>query len=324
MRALVTGLTGFVGGHLAEHLLDGGDEVFGWSSHGTWPTDLTHLSARAGLHRVDLATVGLEELKALVSEVRPKAVYHLAAQASPRLSREDPETTWAVNLEGTRKLLEAVRESARGARLLIVGTGVCYAPADDDGTIREDSPLRPDSPYAESKLAADRSALEEHRKHGLDVIVARPLQHAGPRQRLFALTEWAKRIAEVEVGRKSVVEHGNLDVVRDYTDVRDIVRAYRRLVEDGAAGEVYNVGSGRDLLMRHAFERLIGLARVPVAAFQNPSLLRPDDPPRLVFDITKLRAATGWKPELDILDHTLPDLLDFWRGEAERVPDESR
>jgi GDP-4-dehydro-6-deoxy-D-mannose reductase len=315
MRALVTGMTGFVGGYLAEHLLQAGDRVIGWSLVDEWPRELVHLAPDVPLRGMDLTKSSAEFLSGQIAVTQPDAIYHLAAWANPSTSKKNPGPTWNANLNGTLRVLEAVRDSGLRPRILIIGTGLCYGPPPSGRPIDESSPLSTDSPYSTSKAAADQLALEFHKAHGLPIIVARPFQHTGPRQREYVLSDWAKSVALVEAGRLSRVEHGNLSVVRDYTDVRDIVRAYRRLIEVGVAGETYNVGSGRDLELGHALNRLVGLANVKVETVENPAFVRPNDPPRLVFDISKLRGATGWEPEIDVLERTLPEMLDYWRRE---------
>lgn len=314
MRVLVTGLTGFVGGHLAEHLLDAGDQVCGWSARGCWPPDLGHLARSARLDRVDLTSTPIDDLAGRIAEARPDAIYHLAAWAHPSRSRAEPASTWATNLGGTLRLLEGVRLSGLGPRILVVGTGLCYAAPAGGLSIDESSPLTDDTPYATSKAAADRLALEHRRAHYTWVIVARPMQHTGPRQRQYAVSEWAQQVARIERGATAELEHGELSILRDYTDVRDVVRAYRLLIERGTPGEVYNVGSGRETRIGDLLDRLKALARVPVPTRLNERFIRPNDPPRLVLNTKKLREATGWEPQYPI-DRTLADLLDFWRDE---------
>jgi GDP-4-dehydro-6-deoxy-D-mannose reductase len=319
MRVLVTGASGFVGGHLIEHLLERGDAVEGLSHSGRWPESLRHLGGRVPLRPLDLAGVPEAEFAGMIREARPEAIVHLAAQANPQKSVADPRATWALNLGGTLNLLESVKASGLGPRVLLVGSGVSYGnPAEEHLPVSESCPLRPNNPYAASKAAADLLGLQHHLAHGTDVLMARPFNHAGPRQPdSYVLATLAKQVAEVEAGLKPEIAHGNLEIVRDFTDVRDIVRAYRLLLAKGRPGEVYNVGTGRDVSLSAMLEMLRGLARSEVPARVDPARLRPVDQPRLLADASKLRAETGWEPAFS-LERTLSDMLDSWRGALRR------
>ena len=315
MRALVTGASGFVGGHLVEHLIGEGDLVVGLSASGRWPKELEHLGRHARIEACDLAQGDGEELAGLIGRKRPEVIYHLAAQANPQASVADPRGTWALNLGGTLNLLEAVKGSGLGPRVVLVGSGVCYGnPGPEFLPVSESCPLRPNNPYAASKGAADLLGIQHHLAHGTDVVMARPFNHAGPRQSpSYVLGGLARQVAEVEAGTRPLIEVGNLDVVRDFTDVRDVVRAYRLLAGRGGAGEIYNLGSGQGIRLADALRTLTSLARVPVEVRVDPARVRPVDQPLLVADASKLRAATGWAPRYAI-EQTLADMLDYWRG----------
>jgi GDP-4-dehydro-6-deoxy-D-mannose reductase len=314
MRALVTGISGFVGGHLAEHLMAAGDSVVGLSGSGRWPESLAHLAGSVRIEACDLAKIAQDEMTALIARERPEVLYHLAAQANPQASVADPRGTWALNLGGTLTLLEAVKASGLKPRVVLVGSGVCYGnPASEHMPVSESCPLRPNNPYSASKGAADLLGVQHYLAHGTDVVMARPFNHAGPRQSsTYVLGALARQVAEVEAGNKPRVEVGNLDIVRDFTDVRDVVRAYRLLADSGAPGEIYNLGSGRGTRLADALETLRSLAGVPVDVFVDPARVRPVDQPLLVADASKLRLATGWKPSFSI-EQTLADMLDDWR-----------
>jgi GDP-4-dehydro-6-deoxy-D-mannose reductase len=314
MRALVTGISGFVGGHLAEHLLAIGDPVVGLSIAARWPDNLAHLADRVGIEACDLASVEQEAMTALIAREQPEAIYHLAAQANPQASVADPKGTWALNLGGTLTLLEAVKASGLKPRVVLVGSGVCYGnPAPEHLPVSESCPLRPNNPYSASKGAADLLGIQHYLAHGTDVVMARPFNHAGPRQSsTYVLGALARQVAEVEAGIKPRVEVGNLDVVRDFTDVRDVVRAYRLLATRGEPGEIYNLGSGRGTRLADALEILRELAGVPIEVYVDPARVRPVDQPLLVADASKLRAATGWEPLFSI-EATLADMLEDWR-----------
>ncbi|WP_422927813.1 GDP-mannose 4,6-dehydratase [Singulisphaera sp. PoT] len=320
MRVLATGITGFVGGHLAEHLIEAGDEVVGLSASGRWPEELAGLSSMVPLERIDLATAGTDELAALLARTKPEVVYHLAAQSNPQRSVADPRGTWDLNLGGTFTLLEAVKASGLKPRIVLVGSGVCYGnPAPEHLPVSEACPLRPNNAYSASKGAADLLGVQHYLSHGTDVVMARPFNHAGPRQAsMYVLSALARQVAEVEAGRKARVEVGNLEVVRDFTDVRDVVRAYLILAEKGQPGEIYNIGTGQGTKIADALATLTSLTHTPVDVFIDQALVRPVDQPLLIADSSKLRASTGWEPRFSIAQ-TLEDMLAYWRGMTARV-----
>ncbi len=320
MRALVTGVTGFVGGHLAEHLLASGDLVVGLSASGRFPAELAHLSGQVRLERFDLAGGDEDALVDLLQRKQPEVIYHLAAQANPQASVADPRGTWALNLGGALNLLEAVRAAGStlkpAPRVVLVGSGVSYGnPAPEYLPVSESCPLRPNNPYAASKAAADLLGIQHALGHATDVLIVRPFNHAGPRQApMYVLGALARQVAEVEAGwnGKARVEVGNLDIVRDYTDVRDVVAAYRLLALHGTRGEVYNLGSGRGTRLADALGFLTREARCPIEVFVDPARVRPVDQPLLVADPSKLQAATGWSPRYTI-EQTLGDMLAYAR-----------
>jgi len=314
MRALVTGISGFVGGHLAEHLIASGDVVVGLSTSGRWPDGLAHLAPTARIEPCDLAKVSDADLSDLIARKQPEVIYHLAAQANPQASVGDPRGTWALNLGGTLTLLEAAKTSGVKPRVVLVGSGVCYGnPPAELMPVSESCPLRPNNPYSASKGAADLLGVQHFLAHATDVVMVRPFNHAGPRQSSsYVLSALARQVAEVEAGLKGAVEVGNLDIVRDFTDVRDVVAAYRLLATKGQAGEIYNLGSGRGTRLADALETLKNLARTPIEVRVDPARVRPVDQPLLVADATKLRHATGWGPRFAI-EATLADMLDDWR-----------
>lgn len=318
MRVLVTGASGFVGGHLAAHLLSAGDVMLGLSESGLWSKSTPPgIAQRVRLEPWNLATGTVAGLADLLSRKRPEAIIHLAAQSNPQRSVADPRETWTVNLFGTLNLLQALRDAAiaPAPTVVLVGSGVSYGnPAPENLPVTETCPLRPNNPYAASKAAADLLGIQHFLAHGARIVLARPFNHAGPRQSdSYALSSFAKQIAEIERGRRDRIEVGNLQVVRDFTDVRDIVRAYRLLVEKGQPGEAYNIGTGRDDSLESLLEKLRGLARTPVEIHVDPARMRPVDQPRLLADASKLRAQTGWEPQITI-EQTLADMLDYWRG----------
>jgi GDP-4-dehydro-6-deoxy-D-mannose reductase len=295
VRALVTGAAGFVGRHLVAGLRAAGDDVHETDRH-------------LGLDILDPAGLG-----ELFAATRPEVVYHLAGQADVGGSWSSPVETFRINAEGTMNvLLAAVRADV--GRVVAVSSADVYGQVPEaELPIGEDRPLRPVSPYGASKASADVVALQAHLGHGLGVIRARPFNHLGPGQSdRFVASAVASRIARNEMERESDVPVGNLSARRDFTDVRDVVRAYRLLAEHGVPGEAYNVCSGIDVAIQEIADRLIALAERPMALVTDPDLLRPVDTPALRGDCSRLRDATGWSPEIT-LDQTLADVLDDWR-----------
>jgi GDP-4-dehydro-6-deoxy-D-mannose reductase len=297
MRALVTGANGFVGTHLVTHLRACGDDVVESA------VDITER----------------DRLAESVAGHRPDVVYHLAAQADVGGSWSDPIATIRVNVEGTLNVLDAA-VAAGVARVLAVTSADIYGPvADADLPLTEDQPVRPVSPYGASKASADIMCLTAGLAHGLEVVRARSFNHLGPGQNdKFVASAIASRIVDNERSGETVVRVGNLEARRDFTDVRDVVRAYRLLMTDGVAGEVYHVCSGVDRPIRELAELLISISGHDMELVADPDLFRPVDLKVLRGDYSKLRAATGWSPEIDI-STTLSDLLHFWRTHPEGV-----
>jgi GDP-4-dehydro-6-deoxy-D-mannose reductase len=251
---------------------------------------------------------------AAVGRAQPDRVVHLAGQSSVQLSWTDPGSTLRTNVLGVVHLLEALRGQAPGCRALVVGSAEEYGAADvGSPPFREDHPLRPRSPYAVSKAAQGLLALECAEPNVLSVVLARTFPHTGPRRgEAFAESSFARQLAEIEVGRRPpVIEVGNLDAVRDFTDVRDVVRAYATLLEHGSTGQAYNVCSGSGVSIREVLDMLISLSGLEVEVRVDESRLRPSDVPSLVGDPARLRTL-GWKPSYD-LRQTLADLLEDWR-----------
>jgi GDP-4-dehydro-6-deoxy-D-mannose reductase len=312
MRALVTGISGFVGGHLTEYLIAQRDLVVGLSVSGRWPPELEQVGKCARIERIDLADCAEADLADFLSRKQPEVIYHLAAQSNPQESLSDPRGTWALNLGGTLNLLEAVKASGQKCRVILIGSGVCYGnPAPEWIPVREDCPLRPNNPYAASKAAADLLGVQHYLSYGTDVVIVRPFNHAGPRQSSrYVLAALACQVAEIELGRRESLEVGNQDVVRDFTDVRDVVRAYHLLAQHGQAGEIYNLGSGRGVRIGDAVEQLRSLANQPIPIRVEAARVRSVDQPLLVADSSKLLSATGWKPQYAI-EQTLADMLAF-------------
>lgn len=295
VRALITGARGFVGHHLAAHLHERGDEVCGFD--------------RPEVDLLDRAAVAR-----FVAEHRPEVAYHLAGQSDVGASWSSPVETFRINAEGTLALLEVCRDAGVGRVVLISSADVYGHVGEADLPLSEDCPLRPVSPYAASKVAADFLGLQAWLGHGLEVVRVRAFNHLGPGQsERFVAPALAARIARNEVDGSDEVPVGNVAPRRDVTDVRDVVRAYRLLAERGRPGEAYNVCSGRDVAVGELAERLVALAARPMRLVVDPALQRPVDNPVLRGDNGRLRTETGWEPEIP-LERTLGDVLDDARA----------
>jgi GDP-4-dehydro-6-deoxy-D-mannose reductase len=291
--AYVTGSLGFVGRWLCQHLAACGDEVVGVDA--------------------DVDVTDPDALRESMVAVSPEVVYHLAGLAHVGRSWEDPFPTFTVNALGTLSVLEAAARCSPMPKVIVVSSAEVYGAAGSE-PVTEEAPLRPLSPYAASKAAAEICAIEEHLGRGLPVVTARPFNHVGPGQSPdFVVAALARRIVEAERKGWAEIAVGNLDAERDFTDVRDVVRAYRLLAEHGRPGEPYNVASGRSVAISYVAERLAELALHPVKLVRDPTLVRPVEVPVLLGDASKLAAATGWQPLIP-LETTLTDVLEYWRA----------
>jgi GDP-4-dehydro-6-deoxy-D-mannose reductase len=252
--------------------------------------------------------------------VQPAQVYHLAALSSVAASFQDPTPTYQTNVMGTLHLLDALRRLAPASRTLVVSSAEVYGGLTNP--LPESTPLAPASPYAASKAAAEMIAIQHHRAYGLHVVRARSFNHTGPGQTArFAVSAFARQIARIEVARQApVLGVGNLAARRDFLDVRDVAQAYMALVRLGAAGEVYNVCSGRAVALQALLDGLLSLAKVGIDVERDPALDRPVDVPELRGDPARLQAATGWRPEIP-LEQTLADVLAYWRAKEPFVGD---
>jgi GDP-4-dehydro-6-deoxy-D-mannose reductase len=310
VKALITGMTGFAGSFLAEHLMASGDQVIGSSISGAW-RDGTPAALRdqAALFSWDLGGDDPAAARGALREFQPDVVYHLAAVAVPSdCGAADPAPyAWAVNVQGTRCLLELLAELPRRPRLVLVSSCHVYAPVSpQQPRVDEAAPLGPWTGYGKTKLAAERETLQDVRRRGLDAILVRPFKHSGPRQNArLMLAEWCLQVVRAEEGPIQIL---NRDSWFDMTDVRDIARAYRLLALHGRSGEIYNVGSGRSQRSGDVFDRLLELA-----ACGRPWIERnPGHRQEPIADIGRLQQTTGWQPQIP-LDTTLQDTLAYWR-----------
>lgn len=316
MYVLITGITGFAGSHLADYLLANHPDV---RVHGTvrWRSrmdNIAHLEGKIRLYEADLKDI--VSLKKALAEARPDRIFHLAAQSFVPTSWKLPAETFMINSVGEINLFEAVLDLGLEPRIQVAGSSEEYGHVNpDEVPMKETNPLRPLSPYAVSKVAQDLLAYQYWKSYGLQTVRTRGFNHTGPRRGdVFVTSNFARQIAEIERGRREpVVFVGNLEAKRDFTDVRDIVRAYWLALEKGEPGDVYNIGSGRAVTMREMLDTLLGLSRTKVEVRVDPERLRPSDVPILLADPSKFRARTGWTPEIP-LEKTFADLLDYWRS----------
>ena len=296
-RLFVTGLGGFVGSHLAARIAL--DPV----AYELAKTINFELRDRASIEQA-------------LSNARPDFVVHLAAQSSVAESLGDPRTTYDINVLGTLNLLEALAATGFGGRMLYVGSGDEYGfVADADLPVRETQPLRPRNPYAVSKVAGEALCYQWSQTGAFEIVLARPFNSIGPGQGMrFAISDFARQIVEAARGRRPPrLETGDLDVTRDFTDVRDVIGAYLALVDRGVNGEVYNVCSGREHVLRDLVEQMATLAGVTLELVAVPARMRPGEQRRMVGDATKLFGQTGWSASTPLAT-TLRDIIDDWSG----------
>ena len=314
MRLLITGITGFVGSHMAEYALAQGAEVFGSSRWRSRTENIEHLRSQIKLIECDLRD--LASVRGLLETAEPTHVVHLAAQSFVGASWQTPAETLSTNIISQVNLLEGIRRFTVAPRVLVVGSSEEYGfVCPDELPIRETNPLRPLSPYAVSKVAQDMMGYQYFMSYGLPIIRTRAFNHEGPRRgEVFVTSNFAKQVAEIEAGmREPVMSVGDLTPRRDFSDVRDVVRGYWLLLERGEPGEVYNLCSGRSWAIQQVLEFLLEQSRVKrIAVETDPARLRPSDVMILEGDSSKIRKATGWEVEIPF-ERTLKDLLAYWR-----------
>ncbi len=315
MRVLITGITGFVGKHLAEHLLaQGHHELWGLTRA---PGRLAPALA-AYITEVVADLNDAEATAQAIATAQPAVIYHLAGQAFVPESFRDPAATLNANTLGALHIFRSLIALRSAARVLIVGSNEEYGQITaDDLPLNEQTPLRPANPYGVSKATQSLFAAQYHLSHGLATLRVRPFTHIGPGQNeRFVTAAFARQIARIEVGlQPPMVQVGNLSARRDFTDVRDIVRAYALIAAHGEPGAVYNVGSGQAVMIRELLDLLLEASTVRVEVRLNPELMRPIDIPLVVCDATRLREQTGWAPQMP-LRQTLLDILNYWRAKV--------
>jgi GDP-D-mannose dehydratase len=306
MKALITGVNGFVGNYLSKYLIDKGYDVYG-----------TVIEDDVQMDNVTIKKMNLlnkEEVNETIKSINPDYIYHLAGQSAVGLSWKEPTLTMNVNINGTINLLDAVRENNIDTKVLIIGSSDEYGVIKpEDCPINEEKLLSPASPYAISKMAQEQIAKLYVNSYKMNLIMVRAFNHIGPMQsKNFVVSDFASKIAEIEKGAEPVIRVGNLEAYRDFTDVRDIVRGYAMLMEAGKIGEVYNIGSGNAYKIQDILDVLLSLSNTKIKVEIDPEKLRPSDVPIIQCDNSKIKAQVNWNARYDIKD-TLEDTLDYWR-----------
>jgi GDP-4-dehydro-6-deoxy-D-mannose reductase len=315
MRALITGITGFAGSHLAEYLLAEHPDVqvFGTYRWRSRMENVEHLRSQVTLLEADLRDY--TSMHAALEQSRPDYIFHLAAQSFVPSSWKAPNDTLVTNVSGQTNLFEAVRALKLDPVIQIACSSEQYGLVlPDEVPIKETNPLRPLSPYAVSKVAQDYLGYQYFQSYGIKVIRTRGFNHTGPRRgQVFVTSNFCSQVASIELGlQEPVIRVGNIDAIRDFTDVRDMVRAYWLAVTKATPGEVYNIATGDGISIRDLLDKVLSLSNVKVEVQVDPDRLRPSDVEILIGDSSKFRADTGWEPRIPF-DQTVRDLLDYWR-----------
>ena len=313
-NALITGITGFVGSHLAELLLGTGV----WEVYGTvrWRSKRENIEHLSGIKLVECELRDSVSVEKMIFQVQPDYIFHLAAQSFVPTSWNAPSDTLSNNILGQLNILEAVRRAEIQPKILVACSSEEYGLVMPSETpITEDNPLRPLSPYGVSKVAQDLLGYQYFKSYGMQIVRTRAFNHTGPRRgHVFVCSDFAKQIVEIEKGLcPPVIFTGNLSAQRDFTDVRDMVKGYLMALDHGEPGEVYQLCSGKALAISELLSMLLSMTNVAIEIRQDPARLRPSDVPILLGSYAKFNKQTGWKPQIP-LEQTMADLLNYWRA----------
>lgn len=310
MNALIIGAAGFVGGYLSKHL----KEALGWR---VTATKMKHEELNIpDVSIVSLDILNKQEIISLLFDVKPDCIFHLAAQSSVSVAWKNPALTVDVNIKGSLNVLDAVRELFYKPRILLIGSGEEYGHVrPEDIPIREETLLRPGNLYAATKACQNMIGKIYTDAYDMNIMMVRAFNHIGPNQApLFVVSDFCKQVVEIERGLQEPVIHvGNLSVFRDFTDVRDVVRAYSAIILQGKRGETYNVGSGKAMEIREMLETILSFSTASITIETDPAKLRPVDVPIIEADTSKLYNLTGWKPLIPF-HQTVQETLDYWRN----------
>ena len=310
MKALVIGGAGFVGNYLIERLICEGHKVYATCL----PNEKIE---NAECESFSLDILDKSAAKEILSDVKPDWIFHLAAQSSVSYSWKNPQLTVDVNIKGTVNVLDAMRESGLDkTRIILIGSGEEYGYIREGACpIKETEPLNPGNIYAATKACQSMIGSIYARAYGMDIVMVRAFNHIGPAQLTqFVVADFCNQAAEIEKGnRKPEISVGNLAVKRDFTDVRDIVRAYELLAEKGVSGKIYNVGSGKAVLIEDILKLIVSKSTAEITVSVDKARLRPADVPVIEADISEIKADTGWEPEIS-LEKTIEDTLNYWRN----------
>jgi GDP-4-dehydro-6-deoxy-D-mannose reductase len=312
LKALITGISGFVGSHLTEYLLETTDWEVAGTVFGPYG-NIADLCGQLELYPAELSR--LDVVTFILEQAQPDVIFHLAAQPLVSASQRDPWGTLETNIRMQLNILEGVARTRPDCRVLVIGSGEEYGlVSPKDLPITEETPLRPLSAYAISKVAQDLMGLQYHLTHKLHVVRVRPFNHIGPRQRVgFVAPDFASQIAAAERGlQPPTLEVGNLVTRRDFSDVRDVVRAYALLVTHGEPGQVYNIGSGESHAVQEVLDTLLAMSQVPIEVQPDPAKMRPSDVPEMVCDVSRIRERTGWQTTIPF-EQSLRDIMAYWR-----------
>lgn len=313
MKALIIGAAGFVGSYLIQHLSD----TYDWEIHATKLSSETFDASDIRIHDLDI--MNTVEIEILLKKLRPDYIFHLAAQSSVALSWKNPALTVDINIKGTLNILDTIRNiPGYSPKILLIGSGEEYGYILPDETpINEQVIPRPGNIYAATKACKNMLGSIYSRAYGLHLIMVRAFNHIGPNQApIFVVSDFCKQVAEIEAGIKpSVMRVGNLQAKRDFTDVRDVVRAYGLLIQKGQAGETYNIGSGHAIAIQELLDKILSLSEKNISVELDTARLRPADIPVIEADIQKIQQLTAWKPEIS-LNQTLLETLNYWRENA--------
>lgn len=307
MRALIIGGGGFAGGYLIRELSNNGYEVFA-----TCLED-ENIEGECVVRTLDITRK--DDISAVLEDILPDLIFHLAAQSSVAVSWKKPVMTAEINVIGAINVLEAVREYNRKNRLIVIGSGEEYGYIRENACpLKETEPLHPGNIYAATKACQEMTAEIYARAHKMDIVMVRAFNHSGPGQSsAFVISDFCRQIAEIEKGKRPpVISVGNLSAMRDFTDVRDIAKGYRLLAEKGVKGQIYNIGRGKSVSIQYILDTALSLSNADISVQSDPKRLRASDIPIIEPDISKITADTGWNAEISV-EQTIGDTLNYWR-----------